>query len=159
MEILASVEDINNHLPSKDSGGTTSGYPVVVEATDENTTLLQVSVARMVRGYLSSAVDSTTLMGWDEPNDPPTPSIITEVASMLIAAQLYFNHAARTSLTIDERNFAQLLYDRAIGILDKILAGEILLGAEVAIETEAMSGLDFHPVDDTDRAFTMGMNL
>lgn len=147
-DILANVDDINANLPSIDN------VPVV-EADDENVALIQVSVARVVRGYLSGSVDSATLMSWNSPT--ATPDIVREAAALLIAAQVYFNYAARTSLTIDDRNFAQLLYDRAIAILNGIIAGTIDIG--IPVETIAMSGLDFHPVDDTDRAFTMSMNL
>jgi hypothetical protein len=157
VEILASTEDVVAELPSKETGGTTSGYPVVVEPTMENTSLIQVSVARVVRGYLSSVVDSTTLMGWDSPVD--TPEVIRVVAAKLIAAQLYFNHASRTSLTIEDNSFAQRKYNEAIGMLDKILAGEILLGPEVPVEGAAMSMEDFFPQDETDRVFTKGMEL
>lgn len=156
-EILATVEDINAELPSRDTGGSTSGYPVVVEATEENTTLLQVSVARVVRAYLSGVVDGTILMGWDTPVEAPEP--VRVIAAKMIAAQLYFNSASRTNLTIDERNFAQIRYNEAMDMLNKIISGEILLGAVVPTETGTMSDEDYHPVDDTDRAFTMGMQL
>ena len=156
-EILASLDDLNAHLPGRDTGGTTSGYPVVVEATEENTYILQVSIARVVRANLSSVVDSATLMGWSTPDD--TPDSVREIAAMLIASDLYFNHASRTNLTIEERNFAQLLYDRAMVMIQKILDGIIVLGPEVPTETAAMSEDDFWPVDDTDRAFTMSMDL
>ena len=151
MEILASIDDINAELPSQDDSP-------VIEATEENSNLIQVSVARIVRGYLSPVVDGATLMSWDEPI--ATPDIVREAAAKLIAAQLYFTYAARTSLTIDVRNFAQLLYDQAMAILNGIIAGTILLGPTVppaamaAIELE-----DGFPVDDTDRAFTMSMEL
>jgi hypothetical protein len=157
MEILVLTEDINAELPGKETGGTTSGYPVVVEATMENTSLLQVSVARVVRGYLSGTIDSTTLMSWDQPAD--TPEIIRVVAAKMIAAQLYFNHASRTSLTIEERNFAQIRYNEAMEILNKIIAGEIILIETPPEATAAMDPEDHFPVDDTDRAFTMGMQL
>jgi hypothetical protein len=149
-EILASIEDINANLPSQDD------VPVV-EAKSENTVLIQVSVARVIRGYLSGAVDSTTLMSWDEPAN--TPDIIREAAAKMIAAQLYFNFAARTSLTIEDDSFSQKRYDEAMAILNGILAGDILLGPEVPVETTSLDELDFHPVDDTDRAFTMSMKL
>ena len=150
MEILASLDDINSYLPSIDRD-------TVVEATSENSALIQLSVSRVVRGYLSKVVDSTTLMGWDEPTN--TPDIIREAASMLIASQVYFNFHARTRMTIEERNFAQLLYDRAIAILQGIIDGKIDVPGIDPGATSAMSGLDFFPVDDTDRAFTMAMEL
>jgi len=156
-EILASTEDINAELPSRETGGTTSGYPVVVEATAENTGMLQVSVARVVRGYLSRVLDGATLMSWDEPTD--TPEVIRVIAAKMIAAQLYFNSASRTSLTIDERSFSQIRYDEAMAMLNAIIAGEIILVEAPPVATAAMDAEDHFPVDDTDRAFTMGMKL
>lgn len=150
MEILASLNDVNSYLPNIDEDA-------VVEATDENSDLIQLSVARVIRGYLSTIVDTTELMSWDSPED--TPDIIREAASMLIASQVYFNFHARTRMTIEDRNFAQLLYDRAIAILEKIIEGLIEVPGIDPGATSAMSELDFFPVDDTDRAFTMSMEL
>ena len=150
MEILASLDDINSYLPSIDED-------VVLEATSENSDLIQLSVSRVVRGYLSQVVDTTTLMSWDSPQD--TPDIIREAASMLIASQIYINFISRTRITIEERNWAQLLYDRAIAILQGIVDGLIDVPGIDPGATSAMSELDFFPVDDTDRAFTMGMQL
>ena len=160
MEILASIDDVNAYLPSSDVGGNTSGYPVVVEATVENTALLQVSAARVIRGYLSGVITSEILMGWDEPD--ATPDIIREAAAKMIAANLYFNHSSRTSLTIEENSFAQRRYDQCMMILDKIVAGEIIVttpGETPVLPPDAMSPEDHFPVDDTDRAFTMSMDL
>lgn len=157
-QILASLDDINANLPGRETGGSTSGYPVVVEATDDNTLLLQVSIARVVRGYLSGAIAGTTLTGWNSPSN--TPDIVREAAAKMIAAQLYFNQVSRTNLTIEDRNFAQILYNQAMDILNKIISGEINIGQSATVETsEHLSSLDFFPVDDTDRAFTMSMDL
>lgn len=150
MEILATLDDINANLPSIDD-------KPVIEATDESTALIQLSVARVVRGYLSGVVDSTTLMSWDSPDN--TPDIVREIASMLIAAQVYFNYAARTNLTIDDDNFAQRMYDKAVALLQRIVDGLISLGPVVIEPTDALGSLDYHPVDDTDRAFTMNLQL
>ena len=150
MEILASIDDINAELPSEDDSP-------VIEATEENSDLIQVSVARVVRGYLSPVVDGTTLMSWDEPANTPDP--VREAAAKFIASQLYFNFAARTSLTIEVRNFAQLLYDQAMAMLNGIIAGTILLGPTVPVTTASLAIEDGFPIDDTDRAFTMSMEL
>ena len=126
----------------------------------DNTALLQVSAARVIRGYLSAVITSEILMGWDEPDE--TPDIIREAAAKMIAANLYFNHSSRTSLTIDDRNFAQLRYDQCMMILDKIVAGEIVVttpGETPVLPPDAMSPEDHFPIDDTDRAFSMSMEL
>jgi hypothetical protein len=162
VEILASIDDVNAYLPSSDVGGNTSGYPVVVEATMDNTALLQVSTARVIRGYLSSMITSDVLMSWATPDT--TPDIIREAAAKMIAANLYFNHSSRTSLTIEENSFAQRRYDQAMYILDRILAGTIIVvppdgGGVTPLPPDAMSDEDYFPVDDTDRAFSMSMEL
>jgi len=151
IEIMATLDDVNAHLDGE-----------VIEATADNTDLIQVSVARIIRGYLSSVVDQTTLMAWQTPDT--TPDIIREIASMLIAAYLYFQLSARTSLTIDDTNFAQRLYDQAIALLDKIVAGDIVIdtggtGPAPPDPVSALTGDDYFPVDATDRAFTVGMEL
>ena len=152
-EILATVDDINASLPSEDFDG--SG--AVVVATDDNTALLQVSVARVVRGYLSGVVPQETLMGWSEPD--LTPPIVTEAAAKMIAAQLFMQRVTRTTALIDDRQYAQILYDQAMAILNGIKDGLISIGDEVVVVGDSLSLLDFHPIDDTDRAFGMGMEL
>lgn len=143
IEILASLNDVNAHFDGD-----------VIEADFNNTQLVQISVARMVRGYLSRAIDNATLLSWNDPST--TPDIIREIAGMLIAAQVYFNKAARSSLEIEDNNFAQRLYDRAIAMLNEIINGTIDIPGVTEDSTETMSVLDFFPVDSTDRAFTLG---
>jgi hypothetical protein len=146
-EILASVEDVNAYLDE-----------AVVKADDTNTELLQISVARIVRGYLAGVVDNLTLASWSTPED--TPDIIRECASMLIASQLFFDKTILSTVEVDQRHYAQLLYDRAMAILQGLVDGTIVLEGGGAVEpVGAMSSLDFFPIDDTDRAFTMGMQL
>lgn len=148
-EIMATLDDVNAHLDGE-----------VIEATPDNTDLVQVSVARIIRGYLGGLVAQSTLMSWDTP--ATTPDIIREIASMLIAAKVYFNESARTSLIVDDDNFAQRLYDQAMAMLQLILDGQIIIDGGEEGETGAVGVLtidDFFPVDDTDRAFTMGMQL
>lgn len=161
-EILATVDDVNTELPSTETGASSSEYPFVVQATADNTDLLQIEVARLVRAYLSRTVESATLMSWQVNPDvgqTEPPEAIRVAAAKLIASNLYFNHTARTSVTVDELSFAQKRYNEAMEILNKIILGEIILGPEVPTTTPALTALDFHPSDDTDRAFTMGMEL
>ena len=152
-EILATVDDINASLPSEDFDG--SG--AVVVATGENTALLQISVARVVRGFLSGVVPQETLMSWSEPD--LTPPIVTEAAAKMIAAQLFMQRVTRTTALIDDRHYAQILYDQAMAILTGIKDGLISIGDEVVVVGDSLGLFDFHPIDDTDRAFGMGMEL
>lgn len=144
-QILASLDDINANLPAE-----------LGLATDDNTALLQVSVARVVRGYLSRVVENAVLQSWDSPED--TPEIVREAAGKMIAAMFYFNNTAATTTELSDSSFAQRRYNEAIALLDSIIAGEIPITG-VVTDTEAMSDLDYFPIDDTDRAFTLSQPL
>jgi hypothetical protein len=151
-EILASIDDVNANLPSEEN--------VVIEATDLNTSLIQISVARIVRGNLSRVIAVETLSSWVNPD--VTPEIIREIASKLIASQLYFSESAKSSLNIDPDSFAQKLYDEAMLLINGIVAGTIAVegeGGVITDDTASMGELDFWPIDDTGRAFSMGMEL
>lgn len=147
VEIMATLDDINGYLDG-----------TVISADSNNSNLVQIGAARMIRAYLSSVVDSTTLMSWSTPE--LTPETIREIASLLIASQVFYNAAASTSSSVEDIHYAQRLYDRAMDMLNKIVSGEIIIGADVVVEpVDHISGIDFFPTDDTDRAFTMGMEL
>lgn len=147
-EILASLEDIQAHLPDR-----------IVVADEDNTVLIQISVARIIRGYLarSNAIDNSVLLSWTDPAG--TPEIIREIAGMLIASQLFFNKIAESSTEIDDDNFAQRMYDKAIAMLEAIVLGTLIIVDVVIDEGTSMNDLNFFPIDDTDRAFTLGMEL
>lgn len=148
-EIMATLDDVNAHLDGE-----------VIEATADNSNLVQVSVARIIRGYLAAIVDTNVLMSWQTPET--TPDTVREIASMLIAAQVYFNLAARQSYDISNYNYAQRLYDSAMGMLQGIVEGVIAIGGIGGggiITTTDLTAEDYFPVDATDRAFTMGMIL
>lgn len=150
---LCSIDDINSYLPV---GQTTP--QVVVEADNVNVQLIQISVARIVRGYLSRILSTATMAVWSDPEH--TPDIIREVAAMLAASQLFINQVSATSLDVDIRHWGQLLYDRAVLLLEGIVGGSISLGDGVIVDTpETMTTEDFFPIDDTDRAFSMSMEL
>jgi hypothetical protein len=155
MEILATLDDINGNLDRN-----------IAEATAENSSLLQVSVSRVVRAYLSGVVNDQILWSWKTPDD--TPEVVREIAAKMIAAQVWFNQISRTSTEISPDNVAQKRYNEAMDLLNKIVSGEIVItitdpgtGVSVPITTDVASlGLaDFWPVDDTDRAFSVGMQL
>jgi hypothetical protein len=148
-EILASIPDVNAYL--EDS---------VVKADDTNTDTIQIGVSRIVRGYLSGVVPAATMATWTTPS--ATPDIIRECAAMLIASQLFFDKTTLTTTLMDERHWAQILYDRAMLLLQRIVDGEIIIvppAGGVAEPVAVMSTEDFFPIDDTDRAFTMSMPM
>jgi|SRR5215472_2806399 len=152
IEILCTVPDVNAHFDQD-----------VLTADADNTQLPQISVARVIKGYLARSVAPTVLASWATPET--TPDIIREIAAMLIASQVYFNYAMRTSIILDDHNFAQRLYNEAMQMLQGILDGTIPLidpGTGLPIEgdnPDEMSDLDYFPTDATDRAFTMSQKF
>jgi hypothetical protein len=149
---MASLDDINAWLDG-----------TVVLATDTNTDLIQIAISRIVRGYLGRIYSPIVLVGWATPDT--TPDIIREAASMLIASQLYLDKISGQEFTVYDQHYAQILYNRAIALLQGIVDGSIIVidpitGLPIDQPTgESLSETDFWPVDDTDRAFTMGMVL
>lgn len=142
-EILASVDDINANLDN-----------TAVQADDINTNLLQISVARVIRAYLSNYIDNAALFSWVTPDT--TPDTIREIAAKLIASQLYFNTTAGQQKLIQPEHVSQRLYNEAIALLNQIISGSITIPGVIIIGSDSMSTSDFFPIDDTDRAFTMG---
>lgn len=151
-QILANLDDINANLPSE---GQTSSP--VVTATDENTALLQISVARIVRGYLSRIATNAVLQGWNTPEN--TPGIVSEIAGKLIAAQLYFNELAKSTTIIDKDSFSQKRYDEAMELMRQVVTGEIILEGVVTTVTESLTTADFFPTSNADLFFTKAMEL
>lgn len=145
-EILATLGDVNANLDG-----------TVVEATAENTNRIQISVNRVVRGYLSRVVPAAIVATWTSPEN--TPDIIREIAAKLIAAQLYFNQTAKSSTVVGPTNYAQILYNQAMALLNQVVTGDIPIPDIVLTPIETLGTTDYFPVDATDRAFTMGMNL
>jgi hypothetical protein len=149
---FASIESINSYLPD----GSNQDGPAI-SADNINTANIAFSVERVIRGYLSRVISVGTMASWVDPDS--TPEIIQECAAMLIAAQLYFDQVAASSLDIDLRHVSQLLYDRAMAILNGIIEGEIII-VDIPVESVASMNLEnFFPIDDTDRAFTLSQQF
>lgn len=143
--MYASLDDINANLDGQ-----------TVLADDDNTEYIHISVERIIRGYLSRIVDNVTLFSWETPGG--TPEIIREIAGKLIASRLYIDKMSGQTFTIEDNHYAQKLYDEAMSLLNQIVSGVITIPS--VVETpEGLTTLDFFPVDDTDKAFTSGMEL
>jgi hypothetical protein len=145
-EILATYNDINAFLPVG-----------VVLADDDNAADLQIAIARVVRGNLSSIFTPLTLAAWADPDS--TPDYIREVAAKLIAAHLYKKLLAQNVTEVGDRHYAQRLYDEGMAMLMNVQAGVVDLGIPGDEPTAILTTADFFPIDDTDRAFTMKMEL
>jgi hypothetical protein len=146
-EILASLNDVNTHLPDDKA-----------KMKDSDDDLLQIDAARYIRSLLTGFFSVTTLNGWDTPAN--TPETIRGIAGRIIAAKYY---ATLYSEDIDTTsNYAQSLYNEANQMIDMIRVGTITVvdssGNEVPTESGgALESDDFWPNDTTDGPFfTMG---
>jgi hypothetical protein len=145
-EILASLDDINTHLPDDKAK---------MEDSDDNA--LQIDIARYVRSLLSGFFSAATLVGWDTPAD--TPELIRGIAGRLIAAKYY---AILYSEDIEGvNNYAQTLYNEANMMIEDIRTGTRTVldvnGVPIAVEGGiSLTSDDFYPNDSAPAAkFTM----
>jgi hypothetical protein len=145
-DILATTDDVNANLDNN-----------VQVPEEEDLTLLQISIARSVKAYLSRVLTWTTLNTWTDPDT--TPDIVREIAAKLIAAQYYYQKISTTTYEVPTTSYAQVLYNQAMEYMNMIISGEIVIPDVPETPTEGMSTADFWPVDDTARAFTMSKNF
>jgi hypothetical protein len=141
---LASLDDINQHLPS---------HAQLTDLTDEH---LQVDAERVVKGYLSNVFSVATLNLWDTPNQ--TPGLVRSIAGRLIAAWFYASKTAGDSAEWPE--YARQKYDEAISLLEQIQSGDIILTevVEEAAVGERFTINDFFPNDIEDPAPMFSIN-
>jgi hypothetical protein len=149
-EILASLADINTHLPADKA-----------KMEDSDDDLFQIDAARYVRSLLAGMFSASTLQGWDTPAN--TPELIRGVAGRIIAAKWY---ATLFSEDVDGVSaFAQSLYDEANAIIVGIRSGiNVVLDSNdspIPVEIGLSSGsVDFWPNDSTaGPIFAIGQNL
>lgn len=146
VEILASTEDINAQLDND-----------IISADLNNTNLIQASVARVIRANLSQIVDTTALYSWATPET--TPEVIREIAGKLIAARLYMAEVSRSGQIVPNDHYAVRLYNEGMDLLRQIISGTIVIPNVIVTPTDSLTDLDYFPVDDTDRAFTLSKEL
>ncbi len=145
-EILASLDDINTHLPDDKA-----------KMLDSEDNQLQVDVARYIRSLLSGFVSASTLVSWADPVN--TPELIRGIAGRLIASKYYSTLYSEDISGGSE--FAQSLYNEANMMIDDIRIGRrvILDINDIPIPLEgviSLDSVDFWPNDSTDGPyFTM----
>lgn len=135
-EILASLDDINLHLPEDKA---------VMESGQDDP--YQVSVTRIVRGALSGVYTPVTLNSWDSPGD--TPGYVREIAGRLIAAIWYAKLYSEDIVDLSE--YAQFKYNEAMAMLERVRLGEVVLIDEddPASPQGSLTSDDFWPNDST----------
>jgi hypothetical protein len=108
---------------------------------------------RTIRGYLLAVLDSATLDLWIDPDS--TPEQVRQVSGLLTAALVYRLRYSEDSL--DDPQYAQNLYNMAMGMIEKILNGTIVLEGVDDVTTE-FDNTYFLPNDATTDTpkFTMG---
>lgn len=145
--MLASLDDINTHLPIDK-----------LEATDgsEEIARHQIDTDRVIKGYLSSTYTAATLAAWADPGT--TPEFIRSIAGRLIAA-FFYSKAYSEDLADWDRTYPQRLYNEAMKMLEMVRSGEIDLGIPGEEAGTVFSSNFFYPTKDTEPVFTMDMRF
>ena len=149
-EILASLDDINVHLPDDKAR---------MEDSEDNE--LQIDAARYIRSLLAGFFSSATLVSWDSPAD--TPELIRGIAGRLIASKYYAR--LYTEDTAEVSDYAQWLYNQANVMLDQVRTGILTLldtnDTPIPIEGGiSLESDDFWPNNSTGEPhFTTGLIL
>lgn len=149
-EILASLDDINVHLPDDKA-----------KMQDSEDNELQIDAARYIRSLLAGFFSAATLVSWDSPAD--TPELIRGIAGRLIASKYY---ATLYSEDVgDVSAYAQWLYNQANLMLDQVRTGTLTLldATDTPIPIEGGISLDsddFYPNDSAGEPhFGVGLQL
>ena len=131
---LASLDDINQHLPL-----------TTLQILDTEDDPWQIDAERIIRGYLSNVYSSATLASWTTPG--ATPGLIRSIAGRLIAAWFYASKVSGE--TPDWNDYSDQKYKEAIGFLEQIQSGDLIL-SEVTEEIttgDSITSADFWPND------------
>jgi hypothetical protein len=97
---------------------------------------------RIVRGNLAGYVDAVEMATWTTPDD--TPLIIRAIGGRLCAALIYRRAYSEDSL--EDPQYAQFLYNEAMTLLNRIIAGDLTLDPDVVPGIELTTDL-FYPND------------
>jgi hypothetical protein len=132
--MLASLEDINLHLPS-----------TVLQMDSATEDPYQIDAERIIRGYLSNVFSTATLTSWSTPSN--TPQLIRSIAGRLIAAWFYASKVGGE--TPDWNDYSDQKYKEALDMLAQIRTGDLVL-EEVTEELtigDSITSADFWPND------------
>jgi hypothetical protein len=149
-EILASLADINTHLPDDK-----------IRMDDADDDALQIDAQRLIRASLTGVFTPATIYSWTTPDD--TPELIRGIAGRFIAAKWYAERYAED--IPDASSYAQALYNEALSMIQEIRAGTIVvtddLGQPIQSFGASASDASFWPNDSTSPApfFSMGMEF
>lgn len=146
-EILATLDDVNAHLPSD-----------IIQLTNAEDDGIQLDTERIIKGFLAGTFSPLTLAGWSDP--ATTPMMIRAIAGRFIAAFYYKLRFSASSGRIPQ--YAQDKYNEAWSMLRDVKTGTIELD-EVTEDVDFgghISDDDFFPNDSASPpVFTMDMKL
>jgi hypothetical protein len=128
--MLASLNDINLQLPDG------------VSMPNGQDTPYQVDAEAVIRGYLASVIDRTTLAQWTSPET--TPLMIRGIAGRFIASEWYGNKTGQNSQ--EASTWASTKYKEAMGLLMDIVRGVVDLELDTDTSNDFTSD-DFYPND------------
>src|SRR5687768_4214396 len=111
-EILATLDEVNVHLPSD-----------IIQLTNAEDDQLQLDAERIIKGYLAGTFAPLTLAGWSDPTS--TPEVIRGIAGRFIAAFYYKLRFAASDPRVPK--YAQDKYDEAWLLLNQVKTGELTL--------------------------------
>jgi hypothetical protein len=133
---LASVEDINLHLPDDKLEVSHARYPA-----------FQLDAERIVRGSFAGFWPATVLASWTTPDN--VPGLIRAIAGRLVAAFYYRYRYSEEG--IGDPEYAQFKYNEAMAFIQKIISGEMVVEEVLDVPTagHSLSELDFWPNDST----------
>lgn len=112
--MIVSDEDIQVHLPFD---------KLRIEEIPDDLAQVKTDAERIIRGYLAGVVDAAILATWTTPGT--TPDIIRAIGGRFAAAGIYRLRYSEDSL--DDPEFAQNKYNEAMGMLNGIMAGTIVI--------------------------------
>lgn len=125
--------DVQVHLPYD---------KLKIEEIPDDLAKCKLDTERIVRGYLAGVIPSATMALWLTPDD--VPEVIRAAAGRLCAALIYRLRYSEQSL--DDPQFAQNKYNEAMGMLQGIIDGTIIVDGIITVE---FGNTYFWPNDST----------
>ncbi|HEX6825796.1 MAG TPA: hypothetical protein VF077_05700 [Nitrospiraceae bacterium] len=131
-----------------------------ISVTDGDDDGEQTSAEQIIRAYLTYRVPTATMANWDVSVLPASvPPLIREIAGRLVAAYRYRKLASEDNGSIAQ--YAQALYNEAIGMLDGILSGKLSIPEVDPTTMDGTSHLEdgmFYPNDAATDPFPVQLN-
>lgn len=116
--------DVQVHLPYD---------KLKIEEIPDDLAKCKLDTERIVRGYLAGVIPAADMALWLDP--PDVPEVIRAAAGRLCAALIYRTRYSESSL--DDPQFAQNKYNEAMGMLQGIIDGSIIVDGVVTSQFDS----------------------